>query len=109
MRRVRQFALSRDPERAFGGGIDNGGNIKLVNSPVADNTASGSSVAFGGGIYNGGPLTLINSPVMANDASGGEVHGGGIFNSPPAPVVLINSPVTGNIPVKPGAEPATTP
>lgn len=83
---------------ASGGGISNGGSMRLVNTPVMANNVSCNGPALGGGIDNGGALTLINSPLTANSATafGSEGLGGGIFNSSGGEVRLTNSPVTSN-------------
>ncbi|MGD2079115.1 MAG: choice-of-anchor Q domain-containing protein [Chloroflexota bacterium] len=57
-----------------GGGIDNGGSLRLVNSTVTSNTATWS----GGGICNcSGILTMTGSTVSDNTAGWG---GGGIYD-----------------------------
>jgi hypothetical protein len=57
-----------------GGGINNEGNLSLVNVSLFNNLTGGN----GGGIYNTGTLTVTNSSLVSNNASG---YGGGIFNS----------------------------
>ena len=76
--------------QAFGGGVDDVGNLTLIDTLVSDNVAGGpvASEAEGGGIgtaTNGGPgaLTLIDSTVTNNQASvsapnGQFAEGGGI-------------------------------
>jgi hypothetical protein len=94
-----------------GGGLTNcfnppagpSGTATLINSPVTQNKATGTTQipggpppnppGHGGGISNGGPLTLVNSPVSTNSTTG---SGGGIFNLSPGTVTRINSPVRGN-------------
>jgi hypothetical protein len=77
---------------AWGGGIDNGGNLTLTNTRVVDNVAgstpadpSDATVAQGGGIrsHPGATLTLRHSHVTGNRAAttapnGQFVDGGGI-------------------------------
>lgn len=77
-----------------GGGILNdGGKLRLNNSTVADNGASGIGVGgSGGGIYNLGSLSLFNSTVSDNKA---EFTGGGIFSGS-GTLVLANSTVSSN-------------
>ena len=63
---------------AFGGGIDNYGDLTVVNS-----TFNGNYSAYNGGaISNGGTMTLTSSTVSANKTEGsGTGNGGGISNS----------------------------
>jgi hypothetical protein len=77
-----------------GGGIRNdGGSVGLINSTVSGNTVGQMSVGQGGGLYHmDGTITLINSTVSANSAD----RGGGIFNSRPDEVSLVNTIIAGN-------------
>ena len=84
------------------GGIYNGcsATLTLVNSTVSDNFEGGDGGGpFGGGILNYGEMTIINSTVSGNTVEtftpeGGGVSGGGIANS--GWMSLINSTVSGN-------------
>ncbi|MBI5497669.1 MAG: InlB B-repeat-containing protein [Deltaproteobacteria bacterium] len=73
---------------AGGGGIYNTatGNLRLVNTRVTGNTATG----FGGGILSAGPLTLTTSVVSNNSAA----QGGGLDVS--ANTVVTDSVISGN-------------
>jgi hypothetical protein len=71
---------------AFGGGVQNWGDLTLIRSTVSRNTAAGSlsSDTEGGGIYSFGPLTLRASTVSDNQSvvvapNGRFAEGGGIF------------------------------
>lgn len=91
------------------GGIFSRGTLRLENTTVSGNTASGvilpgtHGFAFGGGIENaGGTMTLENSTVTGNTAIGiigglgqGFVTGGGIENVG-GTLTLIHSTVSGN-------------
>jgi hypothetical protein len=80
-----------------GGGIDNEGNLVLMNSVVANNRAGTSSYQYpgaGGGIYNnGGHLTLVRTRVQGNGAS----EGGGIDSVGGGTLVLRGSAITDNL------------
>jgi hypothetical protein len=93
---------------AFGGGIDNSGNLTLSNTEITENVAgstategSVATVARGGGIYNHpqGVLTLDRSVVNDNGArvtssDSYAARGGGILDD--GVLTLSNSRVTGN-------------
>ncbi len=73
---------------AEGGGISNKGTLKIVNSTLSDNRATGSVSSDGGGLYNNyGTVTLINSTVTANLA---DRNGGAIYTYSSSPVNLSN-------------------
>jgi hypothetical protein len=79
-----------------GGGIDNLGNLTVINSTISGNYAG----AFGGGITNIGysaNLTVINSTISGNNTNG---SGGGIINAGttriPATLTVTNSTISGN-------------
>ena len=57
-----------------GGGIDNGGTLKIADCDLSGNTTNGA----GGGINSSGSLTLNDSTVSDNSAT---VAAGGIFNN----------------------------
>jgi len=72
----------------IGGGIYNGGTLRLSHSTVSGNTGGQA----GGGIISSGTLTLENSTVSGNTNTD---IGGGIFNDN-GTLTLINSTVSGN-------------
>ena len=77
---------------AGGGGINNGGTLRLVDCEVSGNTALGT----GGGIFNGHSLTVLRSTIADNIAG---QSGGGIENSSYLEVTTLevqNSSVTAN-------------
>ncbi len=76
-----------------GGGIQNGGNLMLINSTISGNTVDGTYAA-GGGIASTGVLTITNSIVSGNTAGSSDGEGGGIFAV--GPLTLVNSTVSGN-------------
>jgi hypothetical protein len=92
-----------------GGGIFNGGNLRLEQSTVRNNTAmpnpsacgkGGPCYGIGGGINNQGELVLLNSTVSENTAQ----YGGGISSGDPftgvgnstLSVSVVNSTVSDN-------------
>jgi hypothetical protein len=88
---------------AKGGGIDNWGNLTLVNTTVSDNTVAGvASDADGGGInsWSGAAVTLNNSSVVDNHAvasvNGRYAEGGGIFMDDSTTLTMRSSNVSGN-------------
>lgn len=110
-------------EAAFGGGIVNRGFLTLDNCVITDNDTGAADVSGGGGIYNdGGNLTLQLTTVADNHAldgqgggilvAGGTVflqgdntvtkniadQGGGIFNQGGTATIDSDSSVTGNEP-----------
>ncbi len=74
----------------FGGGIENGGSLELIDSVVRDNFAG-----VGAGISNSGTLTLIRSTIRSNDGGGPDGGGGGGINNGGS-ATLIDSTVSGN-------------
>ena len=84
------FAKNKD--FGNGGGIANHSILKIINSTISNNTASGD----GGGIQNDnnsqGAVTIINSTISGNEACRG---GGGIFNRRGS-VTLANTTISGN-------------
>ena len=63
-------------------GIDNFGDLTLINCVVADNTAGGVSIADEGaigGIYSTGDLTLINTTITNNTGAMTDFGIGGIY------------------------------
>jgi hypothetical protein len=84
---VRLTITGGNPVTTVGGGVQNGGDLTLVDSAVV-----GNRVALdGGGVYNYGDVTLIRTRVAGNVAGG---VGGGLFNEGAA--TLSYSRVTGN-------------
>jgi hypothetical protein len=52
---------------AFGGGISNGGDLRITSSTIAHNSAAGNQ-AFSGGIYGAGPTRTDSSIIALNSA-----------------------------------------
>ena len=78
-----------------GGGIFNGGDLTLLNSTIADNSAGGNFSGGGGGIFNQGSLSVLNSTISENSTSGGfSGGGGGIFNH--GSLSVLNSTIADN-------------
>ncbi|MEM8857972.1 MAG: choice-of-anchor Q domain-containing protein [Chloroflexota bacterium] len=71
----------------FGGGILNWGELDIVNTAIASNTAE-----HGGGIANYGPLNISTSTVSDNSAT---EDGGGVLNLT-APLSVTNSSIYSN-------------
>jgi hypothetical protein len=90
---------------ARGGGIDSWGDLTLLDTVVAHNTAAGTaSDANGGGIsiWSTGSLTLRGSRVASNRAiatvpNGRFAEGGGIFTEDGVKVSITASLVSGNV------------
>ena len=81
-----------------GGGINNSGNLSLLNCTVSNNSAVGSGglfgqSAFGGGINNTGTLSMIDCTVSGNAVSD-TGNGGGIDNV--GTFSMIDCTVSGN-------------
>ncbi len=72
-----------------GGAIANAGDLTIINSTLAGNTAGES----GGAIYNVGDVRIENSTISDNDAL---ADGGGIFNVDEGRVTILNSTLSGN-------------
>lgn len=101
---------------AFGGGVQNWGDLTLVRSTVSRNTAGGalSSDAEGGGIYSFGPLTLRSSTVSDNQSvvvapNGRFAEGGGIFAGLGTMLTVTGSAVVRNTAALTGTIPVTNP
>ncbi|WP_157828038.1 FG-GAP-like repeat-containing protein [Paraglaciecola sp. MB-3u-78] len=75
----------------IGGGIDNSGNLTLLNSTLHDNSA----VYGGGAIFNGGELKVVNSTFYNNRSLGYGGFGGAIYNNA-GNLTLVNSTIVGN-------------
>jgi hypothetical protein len=83
-------ALVGDVLEVYGGGIENSGELTLINTKVL-----GNSAASGGGVANGGTLTLVNSVVSGNSGERPTFNGGGgIING--GTLTLVNSVVSAN-------------
>jgi hypothetical protein len=81
---------------ANGGGISTQAGLTLVNSTIADNSATGESGRHGGGIDSeGGDLIVVNSTIDHNSASGSSSHGGGIQFSG-TKLNVVNSTIANN-------------
>lgn len=78
-----------------GGGILNRGSLSLLNSTVANNTASNASFGYGGGIQNDPTATalLIHNSTIANNVAR---QGGGINNSSGGSIAIHNSTISAN-------------
>jgi hypothetical protein len=75
----------------IGGGINNSGNLTLLNSTLHDNSAG-----FGGGaIFNAGELKVVNSTFYNNRSLGSWGVGGAIYNNA-GKLTLVNSTIVGN-------------
>ena len=79
-----------------GAGIFNEGSLTLTGVTVTDNIVA-SYHAIGGGIENRGQLTISGSSLTDNSAFGSRsAWGGGLINSDPGSVVIIDSLISGN-------------
>ncbi len=85
-----------------GGGIYNGatGTLALVDSTIADNTATAPAFfvyepSGGGGVDNAGSLTVLNSTI-ANNQAVNPAGGGGLYDEADSTVALYNSIVALN-------------
>lgn len=76
---------------AQGGGVSNGGSLRLLNAIVSDNSADATDPT-GSGIFNAGTAILIDSTVRDNDTSASQ--GGGILNG--GTLRLIRSTISRN-------------
>jgi hypothetical protein len=75
----------------FAGGIDNSGNLTLLNSTLHDNSGD-----FGGGaIFNSGEVKVVNSTFYNNRSLGDWGVGGAIYNNA-GKLTLVNSTIVGN-------------
>jgi CSLREA domain-containing protein len=84
-----------------GGGIYNGGTLRLSTCTVSGNQQTNSG--FGGGIYNdsGGSLTIKQCTISTNTAAGTVSAGAGLFNA--GTVMITNSTFSANTAVGGGA------
>jgi hypothetical protein len=61
---------SPGPGAGQGGGVGNWGTLEVLDSTIRDNNTGGAShVGSGGGIYSEGTLTIVNSTVADNKAT----------------------------------------
>ena len=87
---ISNLTITNGSTTATGGGINNNGNLTLVNSTVSDNTSSG----FGGGaIYSVSSLNITGSTISGNTANGNG-NGGGIAGI--GTINITNSTISGN-------------
>ena len=87
---ISNLTITNGSTTATGGGINNDGNLTLVNSTVSDNTSSG----FGGGaIYSASSLNITGSTISGNTANGNG-NGGGIAGI--GTINITNSTISGN-------------
>ena len=68
-------------------GIDNSGQMTVVDSTITGNSSSGN----GAGIDNSGQMTVVDSTITGNSAGN---NGGGIYNS--GQMTVVDSTITGN-------------
>lgn len=76
-----------------GGGINNAGDLTLVDCVVTAN----STFSRGGGVYSSGPLKIRRCDISGNTARYG---GGGVYSDSfhgPIPASIIDSSITGNV------------
>jgi CSLREA domain-containing protein len=66
--------------------------LRLVNTTVIGNSATGGSLSTGGGIDNGGTLTIENSFILGNSAD----FAGGINNGPGASLTMTGGNIEAN-------------
>ena len=91
---VSGLSISNGGGVAFGGGVNNLGDLVLANCAVRNNSAT----TYGGGVHNKGRLEVTSSTISNNSASGG----GGVFTTTDAGVqqaptaALINTTISGN-------------
>lgn len=81
-----------------GGGVYNSGILKIIQSEISDNMASGSGLTYGGGIYNDGTMKISGSKVYDNEASSTNSLsiGGGISNDRFSAMIIKRSIISGN-------------
>ena len=93
---IRGLTLAGGDVLGDGGGIRNDGALKLVESKVTDNTASGTEIAFGGGVAVSsiGRAEVTDSTVSGNHVLGDHTYGGGISSA--GYLSLVRSMITGN-------------
>ncbi len=101
---------------AFGGGVDNWGDLTLVRTTVSNNRAGGplASDADGGGIVSWNALTLDHSTVTGNTASAVAPHGryaegGGLFMQSGTTLTMRHSSVSANKASLTSTNPVTNP
>ena len=76
----------------YGGAIDNGGNLTIINSTLKNNTAN-----YGGAINNNnGNITIIDSNITKNTATGEYGRGGAIYNNEGGTLTITQSNLNNN-------------
>jgi predicted outer membrane repeat protein len=70
-------SLIENNQSQYGGGIDSGGTLTLINTLVQNNHAT---VHEGGGLDVGGTVVISNSQIIGNSANGDSNGGGGGLN-----------------------------
>ena len=78
----------------FGGGLNNSGQLTLINTVIFSNTDV-SPNGWGGGIFNSGALTISHSAIRDNATGKSNAYGGGIYNQ--GPLLITNSTISGNV------------
>ncbi len=93
---IQGLTLTGGDVQGDGGGIRTDGALKLVESKVTDNTASGTGMVSGGGIAVSsiGRAEVTDSTVSGNHANGDYSYGGGISSA--GYLSLVRSMITGN-------------
>ena len=88
-----------------GGMFCNGISVKIVNSTISGNTATGNSVPVGGIVFNISSSLIINSTITGNTASTSAIAaaGGLRLNGRPAPLIR-NTIIAGNTGSSPDIE-----
>jgi hypothetical protein len=87
--------FARNEAFASGGGILNGGEMKVVNSRLIENSADFNQGSFcGGAILNSSDLWIESTEIRDNSA--GSHGGGGICNGYNAIIVIVDSLLAGN-------------
>ncbi len=86
--------------RVVGGGVDATSSLSVVNSQIADNTATtGAGSISGAGLYAAGSSLQIETTNVGDNIAttgGGTIAGAGIDAGPATPVELVHSSVSGN-------------
>jgi Right handed beta helix region len=82
-----------------GGGVWASGNIAVMQTSLAQNSASNSAIARGGGIYGGADIQVMQSTITGNSVAGTTTKtvragGGGIYSH--GSTTISDSIVTGN-------------
>ena len=84
--------INAENNNGYGGAIDNGGNLTIINSTLKNNTAK-----YGGAINNNnGNITIIDSNINNNTATGQNGYGGAIYNNEGGTLNITQSNLTQN-------------